>query len=190
MDRKKTYLLVTALLACSFTSVAHPADLDRIITISSNEEFELLHGKSVTFEFKPLANKARALEITKNATSLGVAYLGQLQLREDATALAALRTIADQIGKSLGLRFGVIADSNTSEALKANKLLLLYHPDVTITLILAKPIEQDHYEIICAYAVREIKPQEPDSFENPKSTQASTSTDAATPSVPDESKPD
>lgn len=191
MNHKKAYLLVTALLVWCCASVAHAADLNRVITISSNEKFELLHGENITFKFKPLSDQARVLEITKNASSLGVAYLGQLQLRETTTALAALRTIADQIGKSLDLSFGVIADSNTSEALKANTLLLLYHPDVTLTLILAKPIEQDHYEIICTYVLREIKPRRPDNPENPESTQVSTSAAAVPPApVPDENKPD
>ncbi|MCY4642683.1 MAG: hypothetical protein OXC41_08345 [Gammaproteobacteria bacterium] len=189
MNLKTAYILVTVLLACQCISVAYTADLNSTITISSNEKFELLHGESIAFEFKSLSSKARMLESTKDASSLGIAYLGQLRLKENATSLAALRIIANQIGKSLGLKFSVVADSNTSEALKANNLLLLYHTDIVITLALAKPVEQDHYEIICTYAVREINPQQPDSLEHLKPVQDSSSTDSDTPSGADKNRP-
>ena len=129
--------------------------VDRVITLSSNERFDLLQSNSVNFKFQPLSEDARKLEITNNASSLGVAYLGQVKLKENITALSALRSIADQIGESLDINFGVIADSNTSDALKANELLLLYHPSVTITLALAKPAENSDYEIICTYVLKD-----------------------------------
>ena len=74
--------------------------------------------------------------------------------------MSALRSIADQIGESLDINFGVITDSNTSDALKANELLLLYHPHVTITLALARPSEENDYEIICTYALKDLTIQQ------------------------------
>jgi len=129
---------------------------DKTIILKSNERFDLVQAKTVTFKFQPLSEDARKLEITNDATALGVAYLGQVKLKENNTALSVLRSIADQIGESLDLSFGVIADSNTSEALKANELLLLYHPSVTITLALARPDESSDYEIICTYALKNL----------------------------------
>lgn len=185
-------LLVSSLLAFHCCSAAFSAEPNRTVTISGNEEFELLQGKSVTFEFKPLPSNARALEGTNDASSLGVAHLGQLRLKENTTALAALRSMANQIGKSLDLKFSIVADSSTSEALRENELLLLYHPDVVITLTLAKPIEQDHYEIICTYAVREIEPGAPVGLENPDPVQAQVLPDRETsvPAEPDDHPPD
>lgn len=129
---------------------------DQIITLTSNERFDLVQANTVTFKFQPLSEDARKLEITTHAAALGVAYLGQVKLKENSTALSALRSIADQIGDSLDISFGVIADSNTSEALKTNELLLLYHPNVTITLALARASEANDYEIICTYALRDL----------------------------------
>ena len=129
---------------------------DKTIILKSNERFNLIQAKTVTFKFQPLSEDARKLEITNDATALGVAYLGQVKLKENNSALSALRSIADQIGESLDLSFGVIADSNTSEALKANELLLLYHPSVTITLALARPDENSDYDIICTYALKDL----------------------------------
>ena len=156
MKHKQTIILLTVLIT-SCVSTLHAAGLEnRTITITSNDRFDLVNGNRVQFKFQPLTDEARALEITKSASSLGIAYLGQVQLKENMTALSALRSIADQISKSLNLSFGVVADSNTSEALKTNELLLLYHPDITITLTLIRPDEQSHYEIICSYALKEL----------------------------------
>ena len=137
---------------------AYAAGLEnRPIKITSNDRFHFVDGSSIQFKFKPLSEQARALEITESASSLGVTYLGQIELKKNITPLSALRSIADQIGDSLNISFGVIADSNTSEALKSNELLLLYHPAITITLALAKPSEESHYEIICTYALKDLK---------------------------------
>jgi hypothetical protein len=154
MKLKKLSLLLFMFISAS---IANAAGLEeQTITLKSNERFDLLQANTVTFKFQPLSEDARKLEITNDATALGVAYLGQVKLRENHTALSALRSIADQIGESLDISFGVIADSNTSEALKANELLLLYHPKVTITLALAKSSETSDYEIICTYALKEL----------------------------------
>ena len=176
MNRKIKYILLSVLLVSCCMPAAYSVDLDRVITISSNEEFELLHDGKIAFKFKPLSSKARALEITENASALGITHLGQLLLRENSTPLAALRNIADQIGRSLALRFGVITDSTTSDTLKESKQLLLYHPDLIITLSLVKPIEQEHYEIICTYVVRETKIQKHDDTEHTTPTQTTAST--------------
>ena len=148
-------LLVYFLTALNYSFAAGLED--RTITLKSNERFDLVQASSVTFKFQPLSEDARKLEITNDAAALGVAYLGQITLKENITALSALRSIADQIGESLDISFGVIADSNTSEALKANELLLLYHPSVTITLALAKPDPANDYEIICTYALKDLE---------------------------------
>ena len=129
---------------------------DRTITIRNTERFDLVERNHIKFKFKPLTEDARALEITKDATALGVTYLGQIQLKEKSTPLSALRSIADQIAESLDLSFGVVADSNTSDALKTNELLLLYHPHITITLALVQPSEESPFEIICTYTLKEI----------------------------------
>ena len=154
------FSLLSVLTCCA--SILHAAGLEnRTITIKNNERFDFVNGSSIQFKFKPLSDQARALEITENASALGVAYLGQVQLKENITALSVLRSIADQIGESLDLSFGVIADSNTSEALRTNELLLLYHPDITITLALARPDQQSHYEIICTYALKDLATEQP-----------------------------
>ena len=176
MNHKIKSILLAALLISCCIPAAYPVNLDRVITISGNDQFELLHGRNIEFQFKPLSSKARTLEITENTSALGVTYLGQLLLGESSTTLDALRNIADQIGRSLGLRFGVITDSTTSDVLKESKQLLLYHPDLTITLTLVKPIEQEHYEIICTYVVRETKTSMPADTEHTVPTQATAST--------------
>lgn len=186
MSHPNKSILFAVLLACCYIPAAYAVDLERFITISSTEEFELLRGSVIAFKFNPLSSKARALEITENASSLGVAHLGQLVLKENSTPLAALRSIANQIGKSLELRFGVITDSTTSDVLKESKQLLLYHPDITITLSLVKPIEQAHFEIVCTYVVRETKARVPGEVEDPKPAEpaevaASTETATAAP---------
>lgn len=186
MSHSKKSTLLAVLLMCCCIPAAYPVDLGRFITISSTEEFKLLHGGEIAFKFKPLSSKARALEITKDASALGVTHLGQLVLREDSTTLAALRSIADQIGKSLGLRFGVITDSTTSDVLKESKQLLLYHPDITITLSLVKPVEQEHYEIVCTYAVRETETRIPGLIEDTQPVRAATGTEPAPPAAPAE----
>ena len=158
----KSHLCLLYLLLAFFVTESFAAGLEnRSIKITSNDRFHFVNGSGIQFKFRPLSDEARTLEITKNASSLGVAYLGQVQLKENTTALSALRSIADQIGNSLNLSFGVIADSNTSEALKSNELLLLYHPAVTITLALARPNEESNYEIICTYALKDLEKKEP-----------------------------
>ena len=156
--RLKISIALLLFYSCTALNLSFAAGLeDRTITLKSNERFDLVQASSVTFKFQPLSDDARKLEITNDAAALGVAYLGQVTLKDNITALSALRSIADQIGDSLDISFGVIADSNTSEALKANELLLLYHPSVTITLALAKPDPSNDYEIICTYALKDIE---------------------------------
>jgi len=170
-------ILITSLLFYVLTAIniSIAAGLeDRTITLTSNERFDLVQANKVTFKFQPLSDDARNLEITNGAAALGVAYLGQITLKEDVTALSALRSIADQIGESLDISFGVIADSNTSDALKANELLLLYHPGVTITLALAKPDPVNDYEIICTYALKELEQDTPQEVQQVESAPAST----------------
>lgn len=156
MKLQKTFSILLVFILVAINSTFASGLENRVITLSSNERFDLVQANSVNFKFQPLSEEARKLEITNDASSLGVAYLGQVKLKENTTPLSALRSIADQIGESLDINFGVIADSNTSEALKSNELLLLYHPKVTITLALAKPAENSDYEIICTYALKNL----------------------------------
>ena len=152
-----TYIILLLIPFVNFTPAIHASGFeDRTITIRNTERFDLVEGNYIKFKFKPLTEDARALEITKDATALGVTYLGQIQLKENITPLSALRSIADQIAESLDLSFGVVADSNTSDALKTNELLLLYHPHITITLALVQPSEESPFEIICTYTLKEI----------------------------------
>ncbi len=181
--KTKPHILFTIVFALilSILNVSAANELvDRVITLNSNERFDLLQSKSVNFKFQPLSEDARKLEITNDASSLGVAYLGQIKLKENFTALSALRSIADQIGESLDINFGVIADSNTSDALKANELLLLYHPSVTITLALAKPAENSDYEIICTYALKELS-QVQENAQTPSEEQSATTEEVSSP---------
>ena len=176
--KNKSHLYLLYLLLAFFVTESFAAGLEnRSIKITNNDRFHFVNGSGVQFKFRPLSDEARTLEITKNASSLGVAYLGQVQLKENTTPLSALRSIADQIGNSLNLSFGVIADSNTSEALKSNELLLLYHPAITITLALARPNEDSNYEIICTYALKDMEKKQPKANQKTlKNTQATTET--------------
>jgi len=152
--------ILTIYFLTAFTTVYSAGLENRVIKLSSNERFDLVQGDVVTFKFQPLSDDARKLEITNDASALGVAYLGQVTIKEGNTPLSVLRSIADQMGESLGINFGVISDSNTSEALEANELLLLYHPLVTITLALARPDQINDYEILCTYALKDVTKQE------------------------------
>ena len=181
--------LIIFLLILSALNVSQANELaNRVITLSSNERFDLLQSESVNFKFQPLSEDARKLEITEGASSLGVAYLGQVKLKENTTALSALRSIADQIGESLDINFGVIADSNTSDALKANELLLLYHPNATITLALSKPAENSDYEIICTYALKDLNQAQ--AVTQTSSQDHATKTESASPSETNAAKND
>jgi|GEM_PF-2412255 len=172
MKLKFSIVILAIYLLTALNTVFSVGLEDRVIKLSSNERFDLVQGDVVTFKFQPLSNDARKLEITNDATALGVAYLGQVTLKENTTTLSALRSIADQIGESLGINFGVVADSNTSEALQANEMLLLYHPHVTITLALARPDAINDYEILCTYALKDLDKnkvtEEIESAENPQ----------------------
>ena len=179
----KISLTVLIFFSLAVLNTSFSAGLEnRTITLTSNERFDLVQANSVTFKFQPLSEDARKLEITNDAAALGVAYLGQIKLKENNSALSALRSIADQIGESLDISFGVIADSNTSEALKANELLLLYHPNVTITLALARPTEVNDYEIICTYALKEyVKKEDNQQVVAPPTATSPTNTQQLTP---------
>ena len=149
-------ILLAIQLVC-LTATLYAANVEeRTVTITSTDRFDLVDGGNMQFQL--LNDTVRALEITDEALSLGVTRIGQVRLKENVTALSALRGITDQISRGLGMNFGVIADSRTSEALRESELLLLYHPDVTLTLALIKSDRQDHYEIICTYVLEKKAP--------------------------------
>ena len=184
MNLNRKHLLATTLIIFFLSSNVFAVDMNRSIKISGNEKFELLHDDDIAFKFRPLPGHAGAMETTRNASSLGITYLGQLKLRNNTTALSALRSIANQIGNNLDLRFAVVIDSSTSEALKASQQLLLYHPDIVITLTLLSPVEQDHYELVCTYAVRKSQAMNPDSDNHLKPAPALSSEDTRAPNMP------
>ena len=106
------FSFIVQLSCCA--SVLYAADSENhTITITSNEKLDLINGDSVQFQFQPLSDVARSLEIANKASSLGVIHVGKAHLKEDITALTALRAIANQIAESLDLNFAVITDSNT-----------------------------------------------------------------------------
>ena len=154
------FLLISTMILWSSTLSAAGLE-ERVITIRGNERFELVNNSYLQFKFQPLSDEAKALEITKDASSLGVSYLGQLQLKGNFSTLSALRSIGDQIADSLEISFGVIADSNSSQALKTNELILLYHPQAIITLSLVRVNDQIPYEIVCTYALKNVVPTDP-----------------------------
>ncbi len=150
----KAFLILQ--LTC-LTAVLYAADMEeRAFTLTSTDRFDLIDGGNVRFQL--LNDTVRTLETINQASSLGVTHIGRMHLKENVTALSALRGIADQVSRELNMNFAVIADSSTSKALRESELLLLYHPDVTLTLALIKSDQQDHYEIICTYALREKEP--------------------------------
>ena len=156
MKIKARKALLILQLTC-LTAVLYAADMEeRAFIITSTDRFDLIDGGKMRFQL--LNDTVRTLETTNKASSLGVTRVGRVRLKENVTALSALRGIADQISRELNVNFAVIADSSTSNALRESELLLLYHPDITLTLALIKSDQQDHYEIICTHVLREKKP--------------------------------
>ncbi len=58
-----------------------------------------------------------------------------------------------QISSALDVDLALITDSTTSESLKPHEMLLLYHPQLVITLALTKVPESDTYTLIGTYAI-------------------------------------
>ena len=125
----------------------------RSIALTSSEDFTLLNDEVSTFTIKPLKKKLRSIENLKYTEAVGITYLGNLTLSEKATPLSALRELSVQISKGLGIDLALITDSTTSQSLQPHEMLLLYHPQLVITLALTKVENSDQYTLIGTYAI-------------------------------------
>ena len=113
----------------------------RTVEIQSSQEFSFIEQSSSTFKIRPLKDELRSIENLKDAEAVGVVYLGNIELGNNATPLSALRDISVQISKGLDLDLALITDSTTSKSLAPHELLLLYHPQMVITLALTKVVQ-------------------------------------------------
>ena len=122
------------------------------IKLNSSSDFQLLN-EDAALTIRPLKEKLRAIENLKDTEAVGIAYLGNLTLSESATPLSALRELSIQVSNGLNLDLALITDSTTSESLKPHEMLLLYHPQLVITLALTKVEDSDEYTLIGTYAI-------------------------------------
>lgn len=143
MAQKKFYkhtvfLLVTFLLSLHSFTIAEQNSSYPPVEITSGNEFVFTRQQPATFTIRPLKSELRAIDNLKNTEAVGVVYLGDIELSKNATPLSALRDVSVQISKGLDIDLALITDSTTSQSLAPHELLLLYHPDLVITLALTK----------------------------------------------------
>ncbi len=141
------YCLSAATIADDNTPVT------RSITLVSSNDFTILNGDTSILTIKPLKEKLRSIENLRNTEAVGITYLGNLTLSESATPLSVLREISVQISNGLDIDLALITDSTTSQSLQPNEMLLLYHPQLVITLALTKVENSDQYTLIGTYAI-------------------------------------
>jgi hypothetical protein len=141
------YWLSSAIVADDNTPVT------RSIKLTSSNAFTILDNDTSTLTIKPLKQKLRSIENLKNAEAIGITYLGNLTLSENTTPLSALRELSVQISNGLGIDLALITDSTTSQSLQPHEMLLLYHPQLVITLALTKVESSDQYTLIGTYAI-------------------------------------
>ncbi len=150
----KILLTFSLCLLCGF-SIAIAADSDspitRTIELTSSNDFTILNGNR-TFIIRPLKQKLRSIENLKDTEAVGITYLGNLTLSESTTPLSALRELSVQISNGLNIDLALITDSTTSQSLQPHEMLLLYHPQLVITLALTKVENSDQYTLIGTYA--------------------------------------
>ena len=115
----------------------------RSVELTSSNEFIFTQQQTATFTIRPLKPQLRTIENLENTEAVGVVYLGDIELTKNATPLSALRDVSLQISKGLGLDLALITDSTTSKSLAPHELLLLYHPELIITLALTRIAEQE-----------------------------------------------
>lgn len=148
-------LLVYLIISISLLVTSHADEANNsstTIELSSSSDFQLLNeGAALTI--RPLKEKLRSIDNLKDTEAVGIAYLGNLTLSESATPLSALRELSIQISNGLNLDLALITDSTTSESLKPHEMLLLYHPQLVITLALTKVEDSDEYTLIGTYAI-------------------------------------
>ena len=162
MEQKKFFNIMKKLflnlLICSSlltSAIANEADTPEVksIKLSSNGDFQFLNEETSTLTIRPLKEKLRSIENLKDTEAVGISFLGNLTLGENATPLSALREISVQISRGLNIDLALITDSTTSESLKPHEMLLLYHPQLVITLALTKVEASDEYTLIGTYAI-------------------------------------
>ena len=143
-------------ICISILSISHANEINtpdiRSIQLSSSDDFQLLND-DVTLTIRPLKEKLRSIENLKDTEAVGITFLGRLTLSENATPLSALRELSIQISNGLNLDLALITDSTTSESLKPHEMLLLYHPQLVITLALTKVENSEEYTLIGTYAI-------------------------------------
>ncbi len=157
-----TCLVLSICLAAVVSADDTQTNNVKSITLNSSNEFQLLNGDSETstFTIRPLKEKLRSIENLKDTQAVGITYLGTLSLNESASPLSALRQLSVQISRGLNLDLALITDSTTSESLKPHEMLLLYHPQLVITLALTKIENSDDYTLIGTYAIPVDKSQQ------------------------------
>lgn len=147
-------------LVCIFTCLLNTAGANepdttkvKSVKLSSANDFQLSNEDAAILTIRPLKEKLRAIENLKDTEAVGITFLGKLTLSESATPLSALRELSVQISSGLNLDLALITDSTTSESLKPHEMLLLYHPQLVITLALTKIEGSDEYTLIGTYAI-------------------------------------
>lgn len=154
---KKFFLTACFLLPLN-AAISLESNLEKDIVIESNGEFSFLNNEQVTLKLKPLKDELRSVQSLSSADAVGVVHLGKISLNEPSSALGALRAIATQISRSINLDMALITDSNTSSQMAPNELLLMYHPQIVITLALTRSVSSDQFDVIGTYAITS-KPQ-------------------------------
>ncbi len=148
------FALSIYLLSCLGASVVADdnAPITRSVKLTSSNDFTILDDNTSTLSIKPLKEKLRTIENMKNTEAIGISYLGKLTLSENTTPLNVLREISVQISNGLNIDLAVITNSTTSQSLQPHELLLLYHPQLVITLALTKIEDSSQYTLIGTYA--------------------------------------
>lgn len=148
--------LIIRCLICVYllnTAIAGDTDNTKVIALSSNEDFQFLNDGEASLSIRPLKEKLRSIENLKDTEAVGITFVGTLSLNENATPLSVLRELSVQISRGLNLDLALITDSTTSESLKPHEMLLLYHPQLVITLALTKIEASENYTLIGTYAI-------------------------------------
>jgi hypothetical protein len=145
-------LLFTVIVTGNFTT-ANETDIPKSVEVKSSEEFNFIGQDTAIFTIRPLKESLRSIENLKDTEAVGILYLGRISLGENADTLSALRDISVQISRGLDIDLALITDSTTSESLAPHEMLLLYHPQLAITLALTKIPESEEYSLIGTYAI-------------------------------------
>jgi len=153
-NMSKLYIYITLIAGLLFfTCTSFAEDKTTVIELIASNEFQFVDQNPSAFTIKPLDSAHKSVESLKEVEAIGVVYLGNITLVDDATPLSALREVSAQITRKLDLNFALIADSTTSQSLNPHDLLLLYHPSMTITLGLTKIPDSNAYSLIGTYAM-------------------------------------